>query len=185
MRWPDLLDVLKITKQSLARVLKQLVDEGWIAQQAGVDDRRERRLRVTEKGAGLARRLDLLQAKRVARCACEACGPGNEGRSCSSFLFSMISPEERGSSGGAAAGPIGAAAAARGLKPEPHCTGDAHGTVPDNAPHILVVDDDQRIRDLLARYLYENGFRVPQPPMPPPRAPPCAGWLSTSSFSTS
>lgn len=30
----------------------------------------------------------------------------------------------------------------------------------DNAPHILVVDDDQRIRDLLARYLYENGFRV-------------------------
>jgi two-component system phosphate regulon response regulator OmpR len=30
----------------------------------------------------------------------------------------------------------------------------------DNAPHILVVDDDQRIRDLLARYLFENGFRV-------------------------
>ena len=30
----------------------------------------------------------------------------------------------------------------------------------DNAPHILVVDDDLRIRDLLARYLYENGFRV-------------------------
>ena len=30
----------------------------------------------------------------------------------------------------------------------------------DNAAHILVVDDDQRIRDLLARYLFENGFRV-------------------------
>jgi two-component system phosphate regulon response regulator OmpR len=30
----------------------------------------------------------------------------------------------------------------------------------DNAPHILVVDDDNRIRDLLARYLQENGFRV-------------------------
>jgi two-component system phosphate regulon response regulator OmpR len=30
----------------------------------------------------------------------------------------------------------------------------------DNAPHILVVDDDQRIRDLLARYLQENEFRV-------------------------
>jgi two-component system phosphate regulon response regulator OmpR len=30
----------------------------------------------------------------------------------------------------------------------------------DNAPHILVVDDDQRIRDSLARYLLENGFRV-------------------------
>ncbi len=30
----------------------------------------------------------------------------------------------------------------------------------DNAPHILVVDDDQRIRDLLARFLKENDFRV-------------------------
>ncbi len=38
-----------------------------------------------------------------------------------------------------------------------------HGPAPspaDNAPHILVVDDDQRIRDLLARFLQENGFRV-------------------------
>jgi two-component system phosphate regulon response regulator OmpR len=32
--------------------------------------------------------------------------------------------------------------------------------LPDNAPHILLVDDDQRIRDLLSRYLLENGFRV-------------------------
>jgi two-component system phosphate regulon response regulator OmpR len=32
--------------------------------------------------------------------------------------------------------------------------------LPDNAPHVLVVDDDHRIRDLLARYLHENGFRV-------------------------
>ena len=30
----------------------------------------------------------------------------------------------------------------------------------DNAPHILVVDDDSRIRDLLARYLQDHGFRV-------------------------
>src|SRR5918912_2161190 len=54
LRVADLLEILKITKQSLARVLKQLVDEGWIAQQTGVDDRRERLLRVSEKGAGLA-----------------------------------------------------------------------------------------------------------------------------------
>src|SRR5215468_10274665 len=33
-------------------------------------------------------------------------------------------------------------------------------TLPDNAAHILVVDDDQKIRDLLARYLFEHGFRV-------------------------
>ncbi len=32
--------------------------------------------------------------------------------------------------------------------------------LPDDAPHVLVVDDDQRIRDLLSRYLFENGFRV-------------------------
>ena len=35
-----------------------------------------------------------------------------------------------------------------------------HEPLPDNAPHVLVVDDDQRIRDLLARFLLENGFRV-------------------------
>ncbi|MBO0766916.1 MAG: MarR family transcriptional regulator, partial [Hyphomicrobiaceae bacterium] len=57
LRVADLLEILKITKQSLAPVLKQLVDEGWIAQQTGVEDRRERRLRATAKGAGLARRL--------------------------------------------------------------------------------------------------------------------------------
>src|SRR5262245_62705104 len=35
------------------------------------------------------------------------------------------------------------------------------GSAPDdNAPHILIVDDDSRIRDLLARYLHEHGFRV-------------------------
>jgi two-component system phosphate regulon response regulator OmpR len=32
--------------------------------------------------------------------------------------------------------------------------------LPDNAPHILLVDDDQRIRDLLSRYLLEHGLRV-------------------------
>src|SRR5215813_11567791 len=37
LRVADLLEILKITKQSLARVLKQLVDEHWIAQQAGID----------------------------------------------------------------------------------------------------------------------------------------------------
>lgn len=32
--------------------------------------------------------------------------------------------------------------------------------LPDDAPHVLVVDDDHKIRDLLARYLFEQGFRV-------------------------
>ncbi|MCF6199995.1 MAG: response regulator, partial [Hyphomicrobiaceae bacterium] len=37
---------------------------------------------------------------------------------------------------------------------------DQHDALPDNAPHILVVDDDERIRNLLAKYLRNNGFRV-------------------------
>lgn len=36
--------------------------------------------------------------------------------------------------------------------------------LPDNAPHVLVVDDDQRIRELLGRFLYDNGFRVTAAP---------------------
>ena len=32
--------------------------------------------------------------------------------------------------------------------------------LPDDAPHVLVVDDDERIRNLLLRYLTTNGFRV-------------------------
>lgn len=39
-------------------------------------------------------------------------------------------------------------------------TSNGDEMLPDDAPHVLVIDDDQRIRDLLARYLYENGFRV-------------------------
>ena len=50
MKVADLLDVLRITKQSLGRVLKQLVDEGYVTQQEGPDDRRHRLLFVTPKG---------------------------------------------------------------------------------------------------------------------------------------
>jgi DNA-binding MarR family transcriptional regulator len=94
LRVADLLDILKITKQSLAPVLKQLIDEGWIVQQTGTADRRERRLKVTQKGAGLARRLDQVQSERVAQ-ALEACRPGHEA-SVLSFLFAMINGSERG-----------------------------------------------------------------------------------------
>ena len=89
----DLLDILKITKQSLARVLKLLLDQGWIHQIAGNEDRRQRLLHTTEKGAALAGRLDALQAKRIAT-ALAAAGPDSEGAMLR-FLFAMIVPEER------------------------------------------------------------------------------------------
>jgi DNA-binding MarR family transcriptional regulator len=94
LRVADLLEILKITKQSLAPVLKQLVDEGWIVQQTGIEDRRERRLRATPKGVSLARRLDQVQAERVAQ-ALEASAPGHEG-AVRRFLFAMINSNERG-----------------------------------------------------------------------------------------
>src|SRR3954451_22488325 len=63
----DLLDVLRITKQSLARVLKPLLDEGYIVQKAGAKDRRERLLFATAKGEALVARLAGLQSDRIAR----------------------------------------------------------------------------------------------------------------------
>ena len=63
----DLLDVLRITKQSLGRVLKQLLDEGYIVQKSGDDDRRQRLLFATAKGDALVARLAALQTARIAR----------------------------------------------------------------------------------------------------------------------
>ncbi len=66
LRVADLLEILKITKQSLARVLKQLVDRGFILQEAGEADRRERRLFPTADGRKLAEQLRALQTRRIA-----------------------------------------------------------------------------------------------------------------------
>ncbi len=93
MRVADLLDILKITKQSLGRVLKQLVDEGFIVQEAGKTDRRERRLYPTQRGCELAEQLVAPQIKRVAR-AVEA--SGKEARSCiAKFLHQMVREADR------------------------------------------------------------------------------------------
>src|SRR6202012_5442506 len=61
----DLLDVLRITKQSLGRVLKQLLDEGYIVQKAGSNDRRQRLLFATAKGEALVGKLATLQTERL------------------------------------------------------------------------------------------------------------------------
>ena len=63
----DLLDVLRITKQSLVRVLKQLLDEGYIVQKTGNNDRRQRLLYATAKGEALVGKLAGLQTDRINR----------------------------------------------------------------------------------------------------------------------
>src|ERR1700754_4220161 len=93
MKVADLLDVLKITKQSLGRVLKQLVDEGYVLQKEGANDRRQRLLYVTPKGEQLAMKLAGLQTERIGRALGEL-GPGAH-EAARRFLISMIDTDER------------------------------------------------------------------------------------------
>src|SRR5918912_3610196 len=62
----ELLGILRITKQSLNRVLGQLVRQGFIVQHRGPDDRRQRLLELTDSGRELERRLSAPQRTRVA-----------------------------------------------------------------------------------------------------------------------
>jgi DNA-binding MarR family transcriptional regulator len=93
LRVADLLDILKITKQSLARVLKQLIDKGFIMQRAGNDDRRERRLFVTAKGGRLAEKLSAQQIQHI-EAALATAGPG-AAEFARRFLFAMITESDR------------------------------------------------------------------------------------------
>ncbi len=61
----DLLGILRITKQSLARVLGALMQQGYVAQSPGRDDRRQRLLSLTTTGAALERRLFERQKERL------------------------------------------------------------------------------------------------------------------------
>ncbi len=63
----ELLDILRITKQSLSRVLSQLVREDFIEQRPGTEDRRQRLLQLTEKGKKLESELIENQRRRIAR----------------------------------------------------------------------------------------------------------------------
>ena len=155
----DLLDVLRITKQSLGRVLKQLLDEGYIVQKAGDNDRRQRLLFATAKGEALVAKLAGLQTDRIDRAL-----RGNRAirrRRCQAFP--ARDDRSRRSRQGAGSNPwsrqrnhqdkgtivIEAAIRAR-TPPQPA----------DDAPHLLLVDDDRRIRDLLSRFLCGEGYRV-------------------------
>ena len=70
----DLLGILGITKQSLARVLTPLMEEGYVVQATGRNDRRQRLLSLTPKGEALERRLFERQREWVMRAYREA-GP--------------------------------------------------------------------------------------------------------------
>lgn len=89
----DLLDILKITKQSLARVLRQLVDSGYIEQRTGHADRRQRLLHATDKGRQLFAALSATQASRI-DASIDALPP-EAARMVRLFLVGMVDPSDR------------------------------------------------------------------------------------------
>ena len=89
----ELLCILKITKQSLSRVLWKLVREDFINQREGVEDRRQRLLELTTKGLELEQRLSGSQSKRIAKAYREAGAEAVQGYR--DVLTGMISSEDR------------------------------------------------------------------------------------------
>lgn len=89
----DLLDILKITKQSLARVLRQLIDNGYIEQKTGASDRRQRLLHATDKGRKFFATLSETQASRID----SAIGalPPEAGKLVRGFFVGMVEPDDR------------------------------------------------------------------------------------------
>lgn len=101
----ELLAILRITKQSLGRVLGELVEQGYIAQTTGLRDRRQRLLELTAKGVELERQLTETQRQRLAR-AYRAAGPGAvEGFR--TVMMNMLNDEDRDRFAPAAAPPTG------------------------------------------------------------------------------
>ncbi|MHC8492164.1 MarR family winged helix-turn-helix transcriptional regulator [Thalassospira sp. SM2505] len=89
----DLLSILKITKQSLSRVLSQLVREGFIEQRTGLQDRRQRLLTLTEKGEALERELTEKQRALIAAAYREAGAEAVEGFR--KVMLGMLGEEDR------------------------------------------------------------------------------------------
>ena len=89
----ELLDILKITKQSLNRVLKELIEKGFVESRTGTSDRRQRLLFTTPEGHELALKLAKLQTRRIMRALSAA--PEELREAASRFLLAMIDPAER------------------------------------------------------------------------------------------
>ena len=98
----QLLAILRITKQSLNRVLKDLIDQGYVEQQTGTSDRRQRLLFCTPSGRALTADLTRVQVRRIVRALDGPAedeetegGRGNRAASAQDFLLAMIEPAER------------------------------------------------------------------------------------------
>ena len=89
----ELLDILKITKQSLNRVLRELIEKGFVEQRAGTEDRRQRLLFPTQPGHDLALRLARLQTERINRALGRE--PDEVEGAASRFLLAMIDPADQ------------------------------------------------------------------------------------------
>lgn len=107
----ELLDILKITKQSLNRVLKELLDQDYVESHPGLSDRRQRQLFLTERGKALALDVAQQQSRRFARVFAQL--PDGARGDAIDFLLAMVDASERdkvaalvaSSEAGAAAGP--------------------------------------------------------------------------------
>jgi len=88
-----LLDILRITKQSLGRVLKDLIDQGFVFQKEGETDRRQRLLYLTDQGEALRQRLLAPQLLRFRRAIAEC--PKGSGHNYRAMLYHLVSPENR------------------------------------------------------------------------------------------
>lgn len=89
----ELLEILRITKQSLSRVLGTLVEEGFIAQRADPSDRRRKQLSLSDSGKALERELTAVQMERFARAYREAGAEAVEGFR--RVLTGIINPDDR------------------------------------------------------------------------------------------
>ncbi len=89
----ELLNVLNITKQSLSRVLSALIDKGYIIQEIGPNDRRQRLLNLTTKGKALLESVSEHQKEQMLK-ACRDAGLENA-EGFWKVLMSLIKPENR------------------------------------------------------------------------------------------
>ncbi len=90
----ELLSILKISKQALAPVLRQLLEEGFIQQRPDPSDGRRRRLYLSAEAEALERRLTERQAARIARAYAETGGDAVTGFT--AVVRAIINPEDRG-----------------------------------------------------------------------------------------